>query len=94
MQDYLLKLLFVAPQSTMDHEARKLIAEAYQRTDDLLEANMTLLSKMAEELLIKETLNYDDVEALLGSPPHGKKNLVSPIDFERQLREQAEKTSI
>ena len=78
----------------MDHEARKLIAEAYQRTEAILDNNMDLLTKMAEELLIKETLNYDDVEALLGAPPHGKKNLVSPIDFERQLREEAEKTSI
>ena len=45
---------------------------------------------MAEELLKRETLNYDDVEKLLGPPPHGKKHLVSPADYERQLREQAD----
>ncbi len=49
-----------------------------------------MLTAMAEELLKKETLNYDDVEKLLGPPPHGKKSLVSPADFERQLNEQAE----
>ncbi len=35
------------------------------------------LKLMAEALLAKETLNYDDVEKLLGPPPHGKKHLVS-----------------
>ena len=48
------------------------------------------LALMAEELLKRETLNYDDVEKLLGPPPHGKKHLVSPADYERQLREQGE----
>jgi spastic paraplegia protein 7 len=43
---------------------------------------------MAEELLKRETLNYDDVEALLGPPPHGKKHLVSPSEYERELNEQ------
>jgi len=45
---------------------------------------------MAQALLKKETLNYDDVEALLGPPPFGKKHLVSPVDYENQLKKQAE----
>ena len=45
---------------------------------------------MAEALLEKETLNYDDVEALLGPPPFGKKHLVSPVDYENQLKKQGE----
>ena len=52
--------------------------------------NKDQLAIMAEELLKRETLNYDDVEKLLGPPPHGKKHLVSPADYERQLREQAD----
>jgi hypothetical protein len=34
-------------------------------------------------------LNYDDVEALIGPPPHGKKNLIEPADFEQSVNEQA-----
>ena len=54
----------------------------------LLQGHKAQLALMAEELLKRETLNYDDVEKLLGPPPHGKKHLVSPADYERQLREQ------
>jgi spastic paraplegia protein 7 len=61
----------------MDHEARLLIAEAYRKTEELLQAHKENLKLMAEALLSKETLNYDDVEKLLGPPPHGKKHLVS-----------------
>jgi len=61
----------------MDHEARLLIAEAYRRTEEVLQKNKDKLKLMSEALLVKETLNYSDVEGLLGPPPHGKKHLVS-----------------
>jgi len=54
-----------------------LIAEAYRRTEECLALHKDNLKLMAEALLAKETLNYDDVEKLLGPPPHGKKHLVS-----------------
>lgn len=76
-------------QNTMDLEARKLIADAYQRTEALLHEHGDALEQMAQALLKKETLNYADVEELLGAPPHGKKHLVSPADYERELRNQA-----
>ena len=44
---------------------------------------------MAQALLEKETLNYDDVEKLIGPPPHGKKHLISPLDFEQSLNQQS-----
>lgn len=47
------------------------------------------LLQIAEALLKKEVLNYDDVEALIGPPPHGKKNLIEPADFELSVNEQA-----
>jgi spastic paraplegia protein 7 len=71
--------------ATMDMEARSLIAAAYRRTEDLLTRHRDHLELMAEELLKRETLNYSDVEALLGPPPFGKKHLVSPADYEKQL---------
>ena len=73
----------------MDREARLLIAEAYRRTEEVIKQNKENLKKMSEALLAKETLNYDDVEKLLGPPPHGKKHLVSPVDFENGLNEQS-----
>ena len=44
---------------------------------------------MAEALLLKETLNYADVEALIGPPPPGQKHLREPLQFEAEISEQA-----
>lgn len=41
--------------------------------------------QLAEELIKKETLNYKDVEAILGKPPFAKK-FIDPIEFEQNLR--------
>jgi len=76
-------------QTTMDLEAKKLIAQAYKRTEEVLKENEDKLEILAQKLLEVETLNYDDVEALLGPPPFGKKNLVSPVDYEQGLRQQS-----
>lgn len=73
----------------MEQEASRIIAEAYKRTENLLTEHRDKLEVVAEALLERETLNYSDVEALLGPPPFGKKHLVSPVDFENQLKEQA-----
>lgn len=39
-------------------------------------------TQLAEALLKRETLSYDDVEKLIGPPPYGKKRLVEPAEFE------------
>ena len=75
-------------QATMDQEARQLIAQAYQITENVLLEHKDALEKMAQALLEKETLNYDEVEKLIGPPPHCKKYLVSPVDFEQSLNQQ------
>ena len=76
-------------QALMDQEARELIAKAYKITETVLLEHQDALEKMAQALLEKETLNYDDVEKLIGAPPHGKKHLVSPVDFEQSLNQQS-----
>jgi len=76
--------------ATIDMEAKKLIAEAYKRTETLLQQNQDKLEQLSQLLLKKETLNYQDVEELLGPPPFGKKHLVSPIDFDQQLKRQSQ----
>jgi spastic paraplegia protein 7 len=66
-------------QATMDLEAKQMIAEAYKRTEVCLKENHEKLEALAQLLLERETLNYPEVEALLGPPPHGKKHLVTPL---------------
>lgn len=73
----------------MDEEARRLVGRAYQHTEEVLRNNKDNLENMAKELLKKETLNYDDVERILGKPPHGKKNLIGPEEFEVGVNQQA-----
>ena len=77
-------------QATMDQEARQMIAAAYKRTEEILKTHQNALEKMAQALLEKETLNYDDVEKLIGPPPHGKKHLVSPVEYEHGLKRESE----
>ena len=74
----------------MDLEARTMIAEAYRRTEDILKNHQDALEKMAQALLERETLNYEDVEALIGPPPFGKKHLVSPVEYERSINDQSQ----
>ena len=90
-------------QSTMDLEARQMIADAYKLTEKVLMENKDKLEVLAQLLLERETLNYSDVEAILGPPPHGDKVLVSPLvrklnhdhdpdhsqDYEAGLRQQS-----
>lgn len=47
---------------------------------------ITILLQLAEELLKKETLNYKDVEAILGPPPYPGKKFIDPVEFETDLR--------
>ncbi|XP_075990806.1 mitochondrial inner membrane m-AAA protease component paraplegin-like [Anticarsia gemmatalis] len=75
-----------ALKELMDLEARKLIADAYYRTEQLLKDNEDKLKDLAEELLKKETLNFKDVHAILGPPPFPKKKFIDPVEFEQSLK--------
>ncbi len=50
----------------IDEEVKKIIDEAYDNTMDLLSKNKDKLSKLAQELLKKETLSVVQVKKLLG----------------------------
>ncbi|XP_077569914.1 mitochondrial inner membrane m-AAA protease component paraplegin [Stigmatopora nigra] len=65
-------------QQQMDHEAKMLIARAYRHTEKLLIDNRDKLTLLANALLEREVVNYDDIEALLGPPPHGPKKMILP----------------
>uniref|UniRef100_A0AAQ4R7B0 SPG7 matrix AAA peptidase subunit, paraplegin n=1 Tax=Gasterosteus aculeatus aculeatus TaxID=481459 RepID=A0AAQ4R7B0_GASAC len=80
-------------QQQMDHEAKMLIARAYRHTEKLLLDNRDKLILMANALLEREVVNYDDIEALLGPPPHGPKKLIHPqswLEAERDKQDTGE----
>ncbi|PBC26254.1 paraplegin [Apis cerana] len=68
--------------SLMDAEVRRIIIEAYKTTEKLLQDNKDKLIILAETLLKKETLTYKDIEALIGPPPFGKKDLTELQEYE------------
>ncbi|XP_033175640.1 paraplegin [Bombus impatiens] len=67
--------------SLMDAEVRRIIVEAYKTTEKLLQDNKDKLITLAEELLKKETLTYKDIEALIGPPPFGKKDIAELEEY-------------
>ncbi|XP_076852656.1 mitochondrial inner membrane m-AAA protease component paraplegin [Brachyhypopomus gauderio] len=80
-------------QQQMDHEAKMLIARAYRNTEKLLLDNRDKLVLLANTLLEREVVNYDDIEALLGPPPHGPKKMIAPqswIEAERDQQDTGE----
>ncbi|KHJ79398.1 peptidase family M41 [Oesophagostomum dentatum] len=64
----------------MDQEASNLVGQAYRSTETLLRKNADKLELLAQELLKREVLNYDDVKNLIGTPPHGDKYVVDLVD--------------
>jgi cell division protease FtsH len=54
----------------IDEEVRKMIAEAYQRTLQLLTERKEEVEKLAKALLDKEVLHKSDVEELIGKRPY------------------------
>ncbi|XP_055952152.1 paraplegin-like [Argiope bruennichi] len=66
---------------TIDEQARFLIARAHKKAETVLLENRDKLNVLAEELLKREVLNYDDIVKLIGPPAHGKKVLIEAVDF-------------
>uniref|UniRef100_A0A8I5UDN5 SPG7 matrix AAA peptidase subunit, paraplegin n=1 Tax=Pongo abelii TaxID=9601 RepID=A0A8I5UDN5_PONAB len=80
-------------QQMMDHEARLLVAKAYRHTEKVLQDNLDKLQALANALLEKEVINYEDIEALIGPPPHGPKKMIAPqrwIDAQREKQDLGE----
>nr|XP_042701230.1 paraplegin isoform X3 [Chrysemys picta bellii] len=77
-------------QQMMDHEAKVLVAQAYRHTEKLLLDNRDKLQMLANTLLEKEVINYEDMEALIGPPPHGPKKMIVPqrwLEAEREKQD-------
>ncbi|KAA0723904.1 Paraplegin [Triplophysa tibetana] len=83
-------------QQQMDHEAKLLIAKAYRHTEKTLLDNRDKLILLANTLLEREVVNYDDIEALLGPHPFGPKKMISPqswLEAERDKQDTGEEPS-
>lgn len=65
----------------IDAQSRQLVANAYKRTEQVIQSNKDKLRILAEALLERETLNYNDVVQLIGHPPHGGKKKIEIFDF-------------
>ncbi|XP_033172369.1 paraplegin [Drosophila mauritiana] len=76
-----------AMESMIDNEARHVVASAYQTTEGILTTHRDKLEKLAEALLEKETLDYDQVVQLIGPPPYdlGRRQVES-VEFEQSLK--------
>lgn len=66
----------------IDVEARRLIGVAHQQAADLLTHHREKLNDLAEQLLARETLDSDEIAAILGPCPFGKKRTVEEIRWD------------
>lgn len=55
-------------QSKVDNEVQKTIDAGYKRAKETLVKNMKALKKVADELLVRETLERDEFEKIVGKP--------------------------
>ncbi|KAH8400263.1 hypothetical protein KR215_009602, partial [Drosophila sulfurigaster] len=76
-----------AMENIIDNEARTIVSKAYQTTEEILITHRDKLEKLAEALLEKETLDYDEVVSLIGPPPFDPaKRQVEAVEFEQSLK--------
>ncbi|XP_060063563.1 paraplegin-like [Ylistrum balloti] len=82
--------------NVMDEEVNRLVAKAYMATQNLLLENKVTLDLLANTLLEKESLTYDQVRELIGPPPHGDKIKLETMkimsDAAQQARSQSKPT--
>jgi cell division protease FtsH len=71
----------------IDEEVRGIVTRQYQRVSELLKANMDKLEAMAKALLERETLDSQEIVAVMeGEPLPEKKQVVVPSYADKQRR--------
>jgi len=58
----------------IDEEVRRIISEAYVRTEELLKSKREGLERVAKRLLRQEILGAEDLEELLGKRPWAQRS--------------------
>ena len=76
----------------IDAEVRKIISEQYARARQLMEGDREHLDAIAEALLERETLDRDELEAVMaGSPLPERKRVVIPTYAEKSRQQQEDR---
>ncbi len=60
---------------TIDQEVSKLIEEARKQAEEVLLKNRDKMDKMVEVLMVKETIEQDEIKEILGERPEAKKKV-------------------
>ncbi|CAI5448154.1 unnamed protein product [Caenorhabditis angaria] len=66
--------------AVFDQEASQIVATANNVTTKLIFDNIDKLETIAQELLKREVLNYEDVKKLIGTPKFGDKHLIDMVE--------------
>eukprot|EP01104_Vermistella_antarctica_P021291 TRINITY_DN952_c0_g2_i1.p1 TRINITY_DN952_c0_g2~~TRINITY_DN952_c0_g2_i1.p1 ORF type:complete len:931 (+),score=248.69 TRINITY_DN952_c0_g2_i1:239-3031(+) len=75
----------------VDNQARKIVEEAYARTEQLLNKHKDKLLEVAKVLLEKEVIKKDEVEEILGKRPIDVKNEAKKKEEEAKKKEEEAK---
>jgi cell division protease FtsH len=62
----------------IDQEVRRIVLDSYKRAKDLLEGSRAVLDRIADELLVREVLDADQVKALVTGQSLDEVSVVSP----------------
>jgi cell division protease FtsH len=57
----------------IDREVAKIVSENYEKAKNLLSTNLDTLNRLAHDLLEKEVLSAEELDAIIGIPPGEKK---------------------
>lgn len=72
---------------SIDREVKKIVENAYLRAKTILLANKTKLEEIAAQLLERESLSSDDIEALLGIDRSGQVKKSKTVENEKAPKE-------
>jgi len=72
----------------IDKEISAIVVSNYERAKDLLAGHLDILHKLAEELLIKEVLNLDEIKAIVGAQESAGEG-TDPIEEKGEAIEEA-----
>ncbi len=86
-----------ATAQTIDAEIRRIVGEQYDRAREMLVASKDKLDAMAEALLERETLDFEEIKAVMeGQPLPARARIIIPTyaEKQRQQRDKARKASV
>jgi cell division protease FtsH len=72
----------------IDDEVKKIITRNYDRAYGLIEANKDKLSKIAQALLEKEVLSFDEIDQIVDGKKSGQAKKVQPVEESKESPKQ------